>query len=608
MRKNKILLLLLIAALTACSQESKNAETSSASSPQPQSDVTTESAGEYDVREAEEAVAMEMQLSKQRSEKAQRKVEERQAEVERAIAEAKDDKLVLASPAAPATTPPPTPKKLPAKKSKDLDSIRPPSEPTDRENYAEIEQNPIKRVAEEPVSTFSIDVDTGAYANVRRMLNAGNLPPKNAVRVEELINYFSYDYPVPDSTEQPFSVMTEIAPTPWNTKTKLLHIGIKGYQVPREKLPPANLVFLLDVSGSMDSPDKIGLLKSSLKLLSKQMSAKDSVAIAVYAGAAGVVLEPTPANNIGKISAALDSLRAGGSTNGGAGINLAYNLAQQAFIKDGINRVILATDGDFNVGTVNFDALINLIEEKRKSGITLTTLGFGTGNYNDKLMEQVADAGNGNYAYIDSLNEARKVLVEEVGSTLHSIAQDVKIQIEFNPNLVAEYRLIGYENRMLKREDFSNDKVDAGEIGAGHSVTALYEIALKGEGGERLEALRYAEDKSTDDKKGKELAFLRLRYKLKHGDKSRLIETPLLKSAVLSDLGNTSNNFRYSAAVAAFGQLLRGGQYTESFGYQDVKKLANESRGEDRFGYRGGFVSLVDLADALTVKPAASNQ
>lgn len=577
----KILLILMTLVLAACSQESKN--TDSATTGEAVNETSTP-LPVPSTEPPEDQAAVEFDVAEKVM--AEKKVMSREMAKSEAIA----DQLII------------TPSKQVSVGANGKQDIRVASEPTNRENYAKIEQNPIKRVTEEPVSTFSIDVDTGAYANVRRLLNAGSLPPKNAVRIEELINYFSYDYPVPDSTEQPFSVTTEIAPTPWNSKTKLLHIGIKGYQLAREQLPPANLVFLVDVSGSMDSPDKIGLLKSALKMLSKQMTEKDSIAIAVYAGAAGTVLEPTPANNIGKISAALDSLTAGGSTNGGAGINLAYNLAQQAFIKDGINRVILATDGDFNVGTVNFDALINLIEEKRKSGITLTTLGFGTGNYNDKLMEQVADAGNGNYAYIDSLNEARKVLVEEVGSTLHSIAQDVKIQIEFNPNLVSEYRLIGYENRLLKREDFNNDKVDAGEIGAGHTVTALYEVALKGEGGERLEALRYTDEKAADDNKSKELAFLRLRYKLKHGDDSRLIETPLLKSAILDNLNNTSNNFRYSAAVAAFGQLLRGGQYTEKFNYQDVKQLANQARGEDSYGYRGGFISLVDLADALTSK------
>lgn len=473
------------------------------------------------------------------------------------------------------------------------------SEPTNRENYATVAQNAIKNTAEEPVSTFSIDVDTGSYSNVRRILNAGQLPPKDAVRVEELINYFAYDYPLPKSSKQPFAVSTEIAPTPWNQKTKLLQIGIKGYDVPKNQLPPANLVFLIDVSGSMSSPDKLGLVKSALKLLSQQMSERDSIAIVVYAGNTGVLLEPTPANNTAKIHAVIDSLGAGGSTNGGAGINLAYNMAQQGFIKGGINRVILATDGDFNVGTVSFEALLSLVAEKRKTGIGLTTLGVGGGNYNDKLMEQLADAGNGNHAYLDNLNEAQKVLVDQISSTLHTIASDVKIQIEFNPELVSEYRLIGYENRALKREDFSNDKVDAGEIGAGHSVTALYEIALKGQGGERLETLRYSE-KKTAARNGSELAFLRLRYKKNANENSRLLETPLLKSHISQNLDKTSDNFRHAAAVAGFGQLLRGGQYTENFSYDDVKHLAQGARGEDKFGYRAGFLNLIDLAKSLS--------
>jgi Ca-activated chloride channel family protein len=310
-----------------------------------------------------------------------------------------------------------------------LAQIRAPSTPPDSENYAHFDDNPVKHVSEHPVSTFSIDVDTGAYANVRRMLNYGQLPPHDAVRVEEMINYFAYDYPLPDSLDPPFKVTTEIAPTAWNQKTHLLHIGIKGYNIPKDKLPPANLVFLVDVSGSMQSPDKLELLKSTLKLLTQQLTAKDKVSLVVYAGATGLVLEPTQGNQSGKILAALERLSAGGSTNGGAGIRLAYAVAEQAFIKNGINRVLLATDGDFNVGTVNFEALKNIIEEKRKTGISLTTLGFGTGNYNDHLMEQLADAGNGNYAYIDNLNEAQKVLVNEMSSTLNIIAKDVKMNV-----------------------------------------------------------------------------------------------------------------------------------------------------------------------------------
>jgi Ca-activated chloride channel family protein len=486
-----------------------------------------------------------------------------------------------------------------ARSSSELTQIRAPSEPTDRENYAHFDDNPVKRVSEHPVSTFSIDVDTGSYTNVRRMLNYGQLPPHDAVRVEEMINYFAYDYPLPDSLDPPFKVTTEIAPTPWNQKTHLLHIGIKGYSIPKDKLPPANLVFLVDVSGSMQSRNKLDLLKSTLKLLTQQLTAKDKVSLVVYAGASGLVLEPTPGNQRGKILAALDRLSAGGSTNGGAGIQLAYAIAEQAFIKNGINRVLLATDGDFNVGTVNFEALKNIIEEKRKTGISLTTLGFGTGNYNDHLMEQLADAGNGNYAYIDNLNEAQKVLVDEMSSTLNTIAKDVKIQIEFNPATVAEYRLIGYENRMLKREDFSNDKIDAGEIGAGHTVTALYEIALVGSGGERLENLRYGDNKTVPEgQRNNELAFLRLRYKAPDGDTSQLIESPLKRQT----LDNTSERYRFSAAVAAFGQQLRGGKYLEQFSYNDILNLARGARGEDPFGYRAEFIKLVNLAQTLGSK------
>jgi Ca-activated chloride channel family protein len=477
-----------------------------------------------------------------------------------------------------------------------------PPEPVlvDRENYAHFDDNPIKSVTEQPISTFSIDVDTGAYANVRRLLNQGGLPQHDAVRVEEMINYFNYDYPLPDSLEPPFRVTTEIAPTPWNQKTHLLHIGIKGYDIPKDKLPPANLVFLVDVSGSMESPDKLGLLKAALKMLTEHLTAKDKVALVVYAGAAGLVLESTPGNETAKIRAALERLTAGGSTHGSAGIQLAYATAQQNFISGGINRILLATDGDFNVGTVNFEALKNLVEQKRQSGISLTTLGFGTGNYNDHLMEQLADAGNGNYAYIDTLNEARKVLVQEMSSTFNTIAKDVKIQIEFNSATVAEYRLIGYENRLLKREDFSNDKVDAGEIGAGHSVTALYEIALVGSGGERLENRRYAENQTPPSGRyGNELAFLRLRYKAPSAEISQLLEWALKKPDIISSVSNTSQRFRFSAAVAAFGQQLRGGTYLDKFSYDDILSLARGASGDDPFGYRAEFVQLVNLAKSL---------
>ncbi|OIO68045.1 MAG: hypothetical protein CO186_10925 [Zetaproteobacteria bacterium CG_4_9_14_3_um_filter_49_83] len=481
------------------------------------------------------------------------------------------------------------------------------SEPLDRENYAHYDNNPVKLASEAPVSTFSIDVDSGAYANVRRMLNEGRLPPQDAVRIEEMLNYFSYDYQAPSSRKQPFRVTAEMAPAPWNSDNRLLHIGIKGYEMDRSQLPASNLVFLVDVSGSMQSDDKLGLLKSSLKMLTHQLSAKDRISLVVYAGASGVVLEPTAGNRHATIAAALDQLQAGGSTNGGAGIRLAYAMAEQAFIQGGINRIILATDGDFNVGTVNFEALTDLVEAKRKTGISLTTLGFGSGNYNDQLMEQLADKGNGNYAYIDTINEARKVLVDEIGSTLMTIAKDVKIQIEFNPAVVKEYRLIGYENRMLKREDFNNDKIDAGEIGAGHTVTALYEITLA-DGKGLIDPLRYASEKSTGSNSD-EIAMLRLRYKQPEdqtsSDKSSLIEYPLHKKMIKASLANTTENFIFSAAVAAFGDLLRGGEYAGDFGYGDLLKLAAKARGNDVNGYRGEFIQLVKTAEALDTNYAA---
>jgi Ca-activated chloride channel family protein len=482
-----------------------------------------------------------------------------------------------------------------------LAPLHPPGEPLDRENYAHFDDNAVQRAVEQPVSTFSIDVDTGAYANVRRFLNGGRLPPEDAVRVEEMINYFDYAYPTPPDRDPPFSVTTELAATPWNPKTLLLQVGIKGYELSREALPAANLVFLVDVSGSMRAPHKLGLLKSALKLLSRDLRAADRIAIAVYAGAAGTVLEPTPGNQTAKIHAALDGLTAGGSTNGGAGIRLAYSLAQQSYIEDGINRVIIATDGDFNVGTVSFEALKDLVEIRRKSGIALTTLGFGGGNYNDRLMEQLADTGNGNYAYIDTLREARKVLVEERSSTLATIAKDVKIQIEFNPALVAEYRLIGYENRALRREDFNNDRVDAGEIGAGHTVTALYEIALRGSAGALTDPLRYAPQQPAINADSDEIAFLRLRYKRPDETTSRLLERPIARADVITDAGGTSDRFRFAAAVAAFGQQLRGGRYLGNFDYDAILELARKARGEDRFGYRGELLGLVAMAQSLEV-------
>ncbi len=471
-------------------------------------------------------------------------------------------------------------------------------EESNRENYTHFKDNQVKLVQNDPVSTFSIDVDTGAYSNMRRMLNQGIIPPQDAIRVEELVNYFSYDYPAPKSTEQPFSITTELAPSPWNNNAQLLHIGIQGYEVDNSHRPATNLVFLIDVSGSMNSPNKLGLLKSSFKLLTKNLTKNDRIAIVVYAGAAGAVLDSTSGDKKSKIIQALDKLNAGGSTNGAAGINLAYQLAEENFIKNGINRVIIATDGDFNVGTTNFEQLKELAERKRESGVSLTTLGFGSGNYNDALMEQLADAGNGNYAYIDTLKEANKVLVEEMSSTLMTIAKDVKIQIEFNPLIVSQYRLIGYENRVLNNEDFNNDKIDAGEIGAGHSVTALYEVVLNGKKG-WVEPLKYR-NQSNEKPFSNELATLKVRYKQPDGDISKLIVKTINNNQLIENLNNTSDNFKLSAAVAGFGQLLRGGKMTQNFNYTDVQQLAKQTMQNDNFGYRGEFIQLVSLAKSLT--------
>ncbi|MGB5474363.1 MAG: VWA domain-containing protein [Gammaproteobacteria bacterium] len=484
-------------------------------------------------------------------------------------------------------------------KAQPVPDFRQAMEPLNREHYARFNDNPLQRVDAQPFSTFSIDVDTGAYSNLRRMLNAGSRPVHDAIRTEELVNYFSYDYPRPDWRGAPFSITTEVGPTPWNADTQLLHIGIQGYDVPKQDLPAANLVFLVDVSGSMRSPDKLELLKSGLKLLARQLDQDDRVSLVVYAGASGIVLQPTPGDQTAAITAALDTLTAGGSTNGGAGIRLAYAVARQAFIKHGINRVILATDGDFNVGTVDFEMLKQLVAEQRDSGIGLTTLGFGSGNYNDQLMEQLADAGNGNYAYIDTLGEAGKALVDELSSTLFTIAKDVKLQVEFNPATVAEYRLIGYENRALAREDFGNDRVDAGEIGAGHSVTAIYEVALAGSGGERLGAGRYQRERGGKGGLANELAMVRVRYKLPDNPTSALVEALMLKSAMIGDIAQTSERYRFAAAVAGFGQLLRGGKYTGTFDYSDVLALARGARGDDAYGYRGEFLQLVNLAASL---------
>lgn len=476
-----------------------------------------------------------------------------------------------------------------------------PQEPVaNTEHYAEHDDNPVKRVAEAPVSTFSIDVDTGSYSNVRRMLHDGVRPPADAVRAEEMINYFDYGHPGPSSLATPFRVTTEIAPAPWNGKRQLLMIGIKGYDVPKAQLPPANLVFLIDTSGSMQSEDKLPLLKQSFARLVEQLRPQDRVSIVVYAGSAGLVLAPTPGSEKEKILSALDDLSAGGSTNGGAGIQLAYATARQAFVKDGVNRVILATDGDFNVGTTDQKALETLVGDQRKSGIALTTLGFGQGNYNDSMAERLADVGDGNHAYIDTLQEARKVLVQEMQSTLLTIAKDVKIQIEFNPAQVAEYRLIGYENRLLNREDFANDRVDAGDIGAGHEVTALYELVLVGSDAQRLPALRYGTPQAAPaGVAANELAHLRLRYKRPGEDTSRLIQTPISTAQALAKHA-PSPALRFAATVAAYADALRGGKNIDGWTWEDIARSAHQTTGPDPWKLRAEFVGLVDAARRIT--------
>ena len=476
---------------------------------------------------------------------------------------------------------------------------------TDTENYASRDDNAVQRTSEHRVSTFSVDVDTGSYSNVRRMLNGGIRPPADAVRAEEFLNYFHYGHAGPASRDIPFKVSTELAPAPWNPRRQLLMIGIKGFEVPKAALPPANIVLLIDTSGSMQAEDKLPLLKRALTLLVKQLRPQDRVSIVVYAGSAGLVLPPTAGDRQGDILAALARLEAGGSTNGGDGIRLAYAMARQAFVKDGANRVILATDGDFNVGTVDSGALETLVSDQHKSGIALTTLGFGQGNYNDALAEKLADVGDGNHAYVDSIHEARKVLVEAMGSTLLTIARDVKVQVEFNPALVAEYRLVGYENRVLQREDFANDSVDAGDIGAGHEVTALYEITPVGSGGERLPAPRYGTRPAVlraSPATAGELAHLRLRYKRPGDDHSRLIETPVLASQLRARPGES---MRLAAAVAGFADALRGGARTDGWGWQGIVETARASRGRDRGGERAELVGLIETARRLIdVAPA----
>lgn len=466
----------------------------------------------------------------------------------------------------------------------------------ERDRFTEIEDNGIIRTVEIPVSTFSIDVDTASYSFSRRQINHGRLPQPDAIRLEEWVNYFDYDYPAPDSADTPFLTQVSVSDSPWRAGNKLVHIGIKGYEPKQASRPRANLVFLLDVSGSMMAEDKLPLVTRSLRMMVDQMHPEDTVALVVYAGAAGVVLEPTAVSEKHKIEAALNRLQAGGSTAGGEGIQLAYDLAEQHFDKQAINRVILATDGDFNVGVTDQDALEGLITRKRDKGIYLSVLGFGQGNYNDSLMQTLAQNGNGVAAYIDTLNEARKVLVTESTSSLVPIAQDVKIQVEFNPATVQEYRLLGYETRALEREDFNNDKVDAGEIGAGHTVTAIYEITPVGTA-PMIEPGRYEKTagKSETPFSG-EYAFLKLRYKRPGESTSQLIETPVPVAQQKSDAVQ-SRETAFAVAVAGAAQILKGSQYTGDWNLDDAIELAQNNKGDDAYGYRTEFIQLLRQAE-----------
>ena len=481
-------------------------------------------------------------------------------------------------------------------------SIRRPDGRFNTETYDKIVENEFKRVSEHPLSTFSIDVDTASYSNVRRMLTQqGQMPPPGAVRIEELINYFDYAYE-PPTDDKPFATHVDAAKCPWNDKHNLVRIGLKGKVIEKEERDPANLVFLLDVSGSMNQPNKLPLLREAMKMLVENLNEKDRVAIAVYAGAAGLVLPSTPCSDKHKILESLNRLKAGGSTNGGAGIKLAYATAAANLKEDGVNRVILCTDGDFNIGVTNNSELVSLIEKKAKEGVFLTVLGFGMGNYKDSRLEKLADKGNGNYGYIDTLGEAKKLLVEGLSGTLVTIAKDVKIQVEFNPHHVKAYRLLGYENRMLKKEDFNDDTKDAGEIGAGHTVTALYELIPADSEEEvdkpKVDELKYQKDvEKTDAAQSDELLTVKLRYKKPDGDKSKLLSFPVKNQIVEFDAANA--DLRFASAVAAFGMLLRDSQYKGTADYDAVLRWAKSSLGEDEFNYREGFLKLIRAAKSL---------
>lgn len=462
-----------------------------------------------------------------------------------------------------------------------------------------VESHGVKSVLEEPVSTFSADVDTASYAMVRRALRQGVMPTPETVRVEELVNYFPYAYPGPDDAETPFRATVTVTPTPWNSDTQLLHIGVKGYDITPAERPAANLVFLIDVSGSMNEADKLPLLKSAFRLLIDTLDPDDRVSIVTYAGEAGTVLEPTPVSDKRAILDAMDTLRPGGSTAGAAGLAEAYRLAEKGFKEGGVNRVMLATDGDFNVGQSDDGSLTAMIEQKRKSGVFLSIFGFGQGNYNDQLMQAIAQNGNGVAAYIDTLAEAEKSFVQEASASLFPIASDVKFQIEFNPAMVAEYRQIGFETRALNREDFNNDRIDAGEIGSGHTVTAIYEITPVGSPAVLNSDLRYGEERPATSEFGDELAFLKIRAKAPGAPESQLTEIPVRREAEAGSFGSAPEDVRFSIAVAAFGQKLRKTDQVAAFGYDEIERIAREARGEDPFGYRSEFLQLVRLAEGL---------
>ena len=488
-------------------------------------------------------------------------------------------------------------KMVAASPAMDMEMKREEARPAGADDYKRIVENDFLSVADQPLSTFAVDVDTASYSNVRRFLKEGSMPPADAVRIEEMVNYFNYDYEAPTG-DNPFSVNTEVGDCPWADGHKLVHVGLKGKTVAADDVPARNLVFLIDVSGSMSSSDKLPLLKKAFKLMIGQLDEDDSVSIVVYAGASGVVLEPTPGSDRVRIMEAFDRLSAGGGTNGAAGIQAAYGLARKAFVQNGINRVILATDGDFNVGTTSQGELERLIEKERESGVYLSVFGFGTGNLKDSTMEMLADKGNGNYGYIDTLAEARKLLVEQAGATLMTIAKDVKIQVEFNPAEVASYRLIGYENRLMAAEDFNDDTKDAGEIGAGHTVTALYEVVPVGAEvvDAKVDPKRYTKGMELlEAANDGELAFVKLRHKVPEGDGQSILSTTAIKDAD-TKLEDTSENFRFSAAVASFGMLLRGSEHKGTSTWDLAKKLARGALGQDAHGYRSEMLELIDLA------------